>query len=146
MGKMKKTGRKPAQKAEQPSFSGKASYRDGGCDDSVVLSVNIEKERITSLSAKPTKNSCEELKKASVLLVKHVIGKHIGDIYGISPETLDDSQIPHHSATLVVHALREAILVYESEKADKALREALSMLQDYDKGYKQRDLKTDFEY
>lgn len=150
MAKAKKTTKtaKPAQKekAKELQFQGKATYADGRCTDDLVLAVDIEKGKIISLSVKPSKTSCDELKRASTLLEKHVLGKHIGDIYGISPETLDNNQAPHHSATLVIHALREAILAYESDKANAALKEALSMLQDYDEGFPPRDLKTDFEY
>ncbi len=77
---------------------------------------------------------------------QHVVGKHIGDVYRITEELFDAQAMPHHSSTFVIHALRQAILDYESRKATASLREAVTMLQEYDKGLPERDLRTDYEY
>ncbi len=46
----------------------------------------------------------------------------------------------------MIHALRQAILDYESKKAEASLQEALAQLQGYDEGLHERDLRTDYEY
>ena len=119
------------------------SYNQGSCADSLRLSIQIEKDKVTKLSLKPSRSSCDQLKKASTLLEKHVIGRHIGDIYSLNEESLGDSE-PHHSSTLVIHALRQAILDYESKKATASLQEALHLLQGYEEGYSPRDA-SDYE-
>lgn len=119
---------------------------EGGCADSLTVSMHVEKDKIVEFSVKAAKHSCPEIKKVSEEISKHVIGKHIGDVYTIKEELFDAKAMPHHSSTLVIHALRQVILQYESQKATSTLREAMSMLQEYDKGLPERNLGTDYEY
>ena len=130
---------------DHPQHKAKVSYTQGGCNDALTIFVQIEKDKIIRLSIKPSRSSCDRLKKTSLLLEKHVVGKHIGDVYGLNEDAFGDTE-PHHSSTLVIHALRQAILDYESKKATSSLQSALRLLQEYDKGLPQRDLRTDYEY
>ena len=119
---------------------------EGGCADSLTLSMQVDKDKIVQLSVKPAATCCPEVKKISQRVEEHAVGKHIGDIYSLKEEFFDAKAMPHHSSTLVIHALRQAILEYESKKATATLHEALTMLQEYDKGLPERDLGTDYEY
>ena len=119
---------------------------EGGCADSLTLSLQIEKDKITKLLIKPERSCCSEVKKLSTELPEQVIGKHLSDVYRIKEDTLDAKAMPHHSTTLLIHALRQAMLEYESQKANTALREAVAILQEYDKDLPERTLETDYEY
>ncbi|MEK6839885.1 MAG: hypothetical protein AABX72_03015 [Nanoarchaeota archaeon] len=119
---------------------------EGGCADSLTASMQVEKDKIIEFSIKPARHSCPEVKKVSEAISHHVIGKHIGDVYTIKEELFDAKAMPHHSSILVIHALRQLILQYESQKATGALREAMSLLQEYDKDLPERNLGTDYEY
>ncbi len=145
----KKAKKQQAKSANaEPSvheISTAVSYNQNGCKDSLKLSIHIKKDKVAKLSVKTSRLSCDQLKKASTLLEKHVIGRHIGDIYSLNEESLGDKEL-HHSSTLVIHALRQAILDYESKKATASLQEALHLLQGYEEGLPPRDLTTDYEY
>jgi hypothetical protein len=133
---------------KEPSVKGEAqvTYCEGGCDDALKLSLEISKEKIVGVSIKPGKTSCDMVKKHSLALEKHILGKHVGDAYKVTSEQLEGKSIPHHGAELVVHALREAILAYESDKTSTSLRDALGMLQSYDEGLPPRVPETDYEF
>jgi len=146
-----KSRRKAAQppvrrSAVLPLLTTTVSSTEGGCADSLTLSVRIDRDKIVHLSVKPARTCCPEVKRIAAQVQQHVVGKHIGDVYRITEELFDAQAMPHHSSTFVIHALRQAILDYESKKATASLREAVTMLQEYDKGLPERDLRTDYEY
>jgi len=124
----------------------RVEYKEGGCHDVLTITLTIANEKIEGISLTPSKTSCALVKQALPLLEQHAKGKHIGDAYKITTDIFEKENQPHHSIDLLIHALREAILVYESAKANTSLQEALNLLQGYEEGLPQRDAKHDYEY
>lgn len=137
---------KHSQKPKTTEAKTKVTYIQGACTDALTLTIKIAQEKITALSIATSPASCSHLKKTAPLLKQHVLGKHIGDVYTITSDDLTQNSLPDHAAILLIHALRQAILDYESQKATRSFREALKMLQKYDEGLPERDLRTDYEY
>ena len=124
--------------------SADASYMEGICKDKLSVTLFIEGDKIKKTGAKLAPSSCDRVKQAWKSLEPKVTGKHIGDAYKISSDDLGDDL--GHGASLAVHALRQAILSYESDKATSSLRNALDILQSYDADLPSRDVSRDYEY
>jgi NifU-like protein involved in Fe-S cluster formation len=138
--------KKKSERDSQGMVTSEVTHFKHGCADHVLLSLTLKKDVITSLSVELSKTSCPEVRESSKKLQQHIVGKHISEAYRITSDMLEDEHFPHHGATLVIHALREALLQYESSKAHLSLQEALEMLQAYDEGLPPRDLSKDYEY
>lgn len=134
------------QRKRSTHVKAKVSYCKNGCKDILKVVLTIRQEKITDVSLTPSPSSCATLKKAAALLEEQTKGKHLGDVYTMPHEALEEEHAPHHGHSLAMHGLREAILQYESEKATASLQQALQLLQNYERGLPQRDAKHDYEY